>query len=380
MRPVMMGVGVIASVGKLIARLIWVLAIPLFAAESVTVEQLEQKLNTAHEKRDKDVAKQLSNLELTERLSSTKLAKLQAGLPGEKSRLALLVLGDASAFLPLPCAELLATPAPPADMQQQILSRASENLAAAIHKLPDFFARKTTTRFHDLKVSRLSSGEPVIVENQPFQFIDADSVTVHYENGQEVEEAAEQQTSSTTRNGLMNRGIFGPVLRIVVNDIFKGKVKWNHWEQHATRSLAVFRYSIPRERSHYIVSSCCFGVPNAGPRRFESTPAYHGEIAVDPATGSVYRLVLITELAPGDPISQAQIMVEYEPLKIGGNFYICPRKSVAVSTATVQVRKEGYCMNADCIPPQTYHPKDTAMNDTVYDDYHVFRSESKILP
>src|ERR1035437_6017222 len=48
---------------------------------------------------------------------------------------------------------------------------------------------------------------------------------------------------------------------------------------------------------------------------------------------AVYRLVLITDLSPPDPIFQAQTMVEYEPVEIGGKTYICPRKSVTITTA-----------------------------------------------
>jgi len=51
-------------------------------------------------------------MELSERLSSPRLQKIQADLPGEKSRTALLVLADASAFLQLPAAEISTTPPP----------------------------------------------------------------------------------------------------------------------------------------------------------------------------------------------------------------------------------------------------------------------------
>ena len=72
--------------------------VPMHAAQQVTVEQLEQTLAAAHGKHDQGLANQLGDLELSERLSSPRLAKLQAGLPGEKSQLALLALADASAF------------------------------------------------------------------------------------------------------------------------------------------------------------------------------------------------------------------------------------------------------------------------------------------
>jgi hypothetical protein len=49
--------------------------LPGFAATRVTVEQLEHVLAAAHGKPDVKVAKQLSDLELTERLSAAKLLR-----------------------------------------------------------------------------------------------------------------------------------------------------------------------------------------------------------------------------------------------------------------------------------------------------------------
>jgi len=37
-------------------------------------------------------------------------------------------------------------------------------------------------------------------------------------------------------------------------------------------------------------------------------------------------------------------------------------------------------MTTDCTLPDPSKPKDTAINDTVYDSYHVFRSEVRIVP
>ena len=140
--------------------------LPAHAAKQVTVEQLEHTLADARGKRDQDLAKQLGGMQLSERLSSPRLAKAEMGLPGKKSRLALLARADASVFLQLPAAENPATAYPDAAAQKLILSRAAEYLAASIPKLPDFFARRTTIRFHDLKVSYFSgASDPVILEH-----------------------------------------------------------------------------------------------------------------------------------------------------------------------------------------------------------------------
>jgi len=360
--------------------------LPSRIAEKVTVEQLEQRLAAAHGKKDQDLAKRIAGMELAERLNSEKLAKIEAGLPGEKSRMALQVMADASAFLQLPFAEIPTTAAPDAHTQNVILSKAAENLMASIHKLPDFYARQTTYRFHDLKIVYLSpAATPNFYEHQAFRPLDNFSDTVYYRNDKEVEEPTQDQFGKKIRpkNGLVNWGVFGQLQRIVVTDIYKGKMEWGHWEQRATGPVAVFRYSIPKEKSNYIVNYCCIGLPNEPWHDFQSIPPFHGEIAMDAETGAVYRLVIVTEMSPDDPILQADIMVEYEPVEIGGRMYVCPSKSVTITTAITPVAGglgcAGRAIQSDCIAPVIYKPKDTAINDTAYDSYHVFRSEARIL-
>jgi len=362
--------------------------LPPRPAEKVTVEQLEHRLDALHGKKDQDLAKRLAGMELSERLNSGKLAEIEAGLPGEKSRRALLVMADASAFLQLPTAETAVTAPPDLDTERLILRKAAENVVASIQKFPDFVARETTNRFHDLKLTTFSTdAEPIIMERQPFQPLDSFSNTVYYRDGKEVADASEKTTpqdKSMPKDGLVNWGVFGPLQRIVMTDIYKGKIGWGHWEQRATGPVAVFRYAIPKEKSDYVVKYCCLGFPNGQQRESQSVPAFHGEIAIDAETGAVYRVVILTDMKPGDPVLQASIMVEYEPVEIGGKTYICPRKSVSITTAvspkfrTLCPGGVGVLTASDCSPVAA--PKDTAINDTVYDSYHVFRSEVRIVP
>jgi hypothetical protein len=92
-------------------------------ATSVTVDQLEQVLvaQEAAHRTDADIAQQLSGLELTERVSTARLARLKADLPGEKAQQALIALADSSVFLDPPAAEIPANPRPDAAALRQML-------------------------------------------------------------------------------------------------------------------------------------------------------------------------------------------------------------------------------------------------------------------
>jgi hypothetical protein len=95
--------------------------------------QLDHIMTEGQRKHDKDLAKQLAGLELSERLSSVRLTRMQLGLPGNSFRISLLSLADAAAFLSLPAAEIPKTALPDTETQELILSRAAENLVGAVH-------------------------------------------------------------------------------------------------------------------------------------------------------------------------------------------------------------------------------------------------------
>jgi hypothetical protein len=347
------------------------------ASDLSTIAQLEQALADARGRSDKDVAKQLGKLQLTERLSTLRLEKLQAMLPGEKSRQALLVLADTSAFLSLPAAEIPKLASPDHDMQGKILNKTTDYIRETLPRLPNFIVSRNTARFENLKVDYVG-GAVAVVEDQPFHFTNTFKETVTYRNAEEKVILSPNRPEH--QRGLYNLGVFGPLLQIVVTDIFSGKMGWGHWEQGRSGTIAVFRYSVPQDRSHYHVKYCCFSNTNSW-HIFETLPSYHGEISVDPNSGAILRLTIQTDIPPDHPIYRADLLVEYGPVEIAGQPYICPTKSVSIARAMNRVNvQQGQCVDYNCRPDAYVYPKNTAVNDTVYHSYHVFRSEMRILP
>jgi hypothetical protein len=387
-------IGVIEMRKSALLFLLAALALPALGANRITVEQLEKAVAAAHGRPDKEVARSLGEMELTERLSAARLKRLKADMHGEKAQLALLALADASAFLDLPAGDMPQLPVPDSAAQSQIITRSMAFVVATVSKMPDFFATRTTTRFQDMKVSRLL-GDPILIENQSFEFIDRLSTPVTYRNGREVLEApgAKKRGSSvTSTTGLSNWGVFGPLLGVVMADILKGKVGWGHWEQGPAGPLAVFRYAVPEDRSNYTVRYCCFRSAQGEMREFEAIPAYHGEIAIDPASGAVLRLVLKTDLQPALPMERSDVVVEYGPVEIGGKTYICPVESASITKADALVfhgnllyvdrkgKPDDWVGNKLIHTESVSVPQMTAINDAVFEDYHEFRGEMRILP
>ncbi len=159
------------------------------AMTKVTVAQLEQAVATAHGAPDAKLAEQLSGLELTERLSASRFARLKADLPGEKARQALTVLADAAEFLNLPAAEIPSTAAPDLAAQRQIMSLVVSYTTKSVHALPNFFATRETTRFEDRP--------QVEFGYLPLHVVGSTSRTVVYRDGQEMmDNSAEQGQKS----------------------------------------------------------------------------------------------------------------------------------------------------------------------------------------
>ncbi len=358
------------------------IAFPAFAAKRVTVEQLEQVLAAAHGKPDADIARQLSDLELTERLSAIRLARWEIDAPGTETKQALIALADVSAFLELPAADIPTIATPDLASQRQLMALTVDYVGKIISKLPNFFATRVTTRFEDTPRG-YEKGQTVSILYRSLRPVGRSSSNVLYRDGQEVIDpvTAKGRKSGAAIQGLTTSGEFGPILATVLVDAAEGKLAWSHWEQGETGPVAVFRYAIPREKSHYEVEFCCVPGDN-GNRVFQQFSGYHGEIAVDPANGAILRLVLEADLKSTDPIVKANIVVEYGPVEIGGKTYLCPVKSVSISQAqplhTLQMqdfRTANMTQDMQNVPGSLQ----TLLNDVVFEQYHVFSASAHVL-
>jgi hypothetical protein len=355
-------------------------ACPLFAATQVTIAQLQQILDAERGKPDGKVAKQLSDFELTERVSSARLAQWLAEFPGGRTRETLTALADASAFLVLPAADIPSAPVPDATEQQQILSRAIGYAAKSLSRLPNFYAIRETTHFEDTppqqtfvqsSASGSRWGRPASMENlpagqsayEPLHKTGTYSAEVRYRDGFEVNDPRGHKHPDEEAAGLTTRGEFGPILFVVLRDCGNGKLLWSHWEQGAGGPGAVFAYYVPQTASHYMVQ-----VPGAKSIR-QVFPAYHGEIAIDPANGTILRVTVISDMAPPYQSVQASILVEYAPVTIGERTYICPVKGVALSKMPVDLSDQGLRTSS----------VQTRLNEVEFREYHLFRGDARIV-
>ncbi|HEY3626139.1 MAG TPA: VWA domain-containing protein [Terracidiphilus sp.] len=336
------------------------LAAPADAARRLTVAQLAETLATAlaQHHNDQDIARQVGGLELSERLTAATLDRFAAKLPLQpRTALALQLLADQSEFLELPAGEQTSAAPPSLADQENMLAAARAYAVETWGRLPNFFASRVTTRF-DNTAQVLHAGEFAVREG--LHPVNSSTRRITFRDGKEVLDTAVAPTAPGTAKGpsdlgLRSWGEFGPALTVVLADLASRKLAFSHWEQTAGGVAAVYRYEVPREASHYLVTYSFrdlkvrgrtqfgYGGRQRSPQQvanipreseletFHETPSYHGSIAIDPGTGAVLRITIEANLGRGDPLLRASTMIEYGPVMIGDRKFICPLRSLAIS-------------------------------------------------
>jgi VWFA-related protein len=314
------------------------------------------------------LAAQLSGLTLTERLSAARIARCEAAAPGPRARQALMALADISAFLDPPASELPTLPTPSLDAQRKIIAMTVDYVTNTVHQLPNFFATRVTTSFQDNPSYEDAPGDNSVT--QPLHFVGRYSASVLYRKGKEELRAASSQSGP---QGLTTSGEFGPVLGTALVDSVAGNLAWSRWEQEDGKPRAVFRFSVSKDKSHYDLAYCCVKRSGDGSLvSFHQFSGYHGEITVDPSSGTVLRLALrAVGLKRPDPIFKADLIVEYGPVKLGNRTYICPLRGIALSVVLAIQPLSG--------PARDNDPLQTLLNDVAFEQYHVYHSEARLL-
>ncbi len=383
----------------LLAALV-VFALPAHATQRVTVDQLRQLLmrDEAAHKSDATIAGQLASLELTEELTDSAEAQIAAKLQcGPKTAQALDLLADSSAFLVPPASELPATPKPDIATQRDLFTAAIHYVLTTEHHLPDFIATRVTQSYDNM---------PQVISDSlftPYMTLHSVGVfqrSITYRNGKEVIDTPAStptagQKPAAEPQGLTSWGEFGPVLAVILADSAKGRIAWNRWQQTSTGTLAVFHYQVPKDSSHFVVNYCCAlqnfnssgaslanrPVPFADgrePLTYHGTPAYHGDLFIDPASGTILRATVEAEFNPSDLLSRAAIFVQYGKVNIGGKDFICPIHSVTFSQ--VPYRPKGADPDADTrnVAPDA-DAQITRINEVRFTSYHRFGTSMRIL-
>ena len=236
----------------LVLILAWT-AFPASAAKRMTVAQLEEQLKaaTAAHKRDEEIARRITEAELSERLTDVSLDRLtKEAAQFPQSAQALQLLADQSAFLDPPPGELPATAALDAPSQQQVLNAARIYAGQVLlPRLPDFLGTRTISRYDDSPWAAKKGDWGV---RQGLRLVDTSSQEISVSMERENQPPAESSAVWKAQIGLISGGEFGTTLEMIMTDTAQGRVSWDHWETTAAGQMAVFPV---------LGSSLCFAFP-----------------------------------------------------------------------------------------------------------------------
>jgi hypothetical protein len=371
-----------------------VLVLPSYAAEKITVTELEQIIAQhaaqSHEPtkkhnptasdeipdlangdllqqldQDDELLPRLAGIVLTERLSTPRMYQLIGKYNlGVHMQQALEQLADRAALKNLPASELLSRPFPDAETQQTMLKKSRAYVLGELSHLPNFVASQTTTRFDNSPV--MLKYFQATTDQAGFHRVETVQGHISFQDGKEVTEGARDPGEAKHKdNGLESRGEFGTEAAVVLMDLENGAVTFDHWEQSMMGPAAVYRYSVPRESSHYEVTDACQDHVS-----FHDTPGYHGEIALDPKAGAIMRMTLEAESGSNDPISQVASVVEYGLVVLGNRRSICPLRSL-----TFMVEEMNGCFHGN----HKLQKPLAMINQTIFSNYHRFGSSTTMI-
>lgn len=371
----------------ILLTLVLAVAPGMAGAERITVHELEQILASSagpsptadaeievraelldQIDRENNIALKLGGVELSERLTTLEKAELTAKYRlGPVARSALDLVGDRSAFLDPPAAELLDLPPPDAEAQHTMVRQAGEFVFNTLAHLPNFFALLTTTQYDD---GPLVAGGELLAAAPGMHPVGTSEREITFSEGREVFDSARgnlRPGAGRRDVGLDSQGEFGAEAATVMLDLRDGTLEFQHWERSEIGNVAVFRYTVPPGHAHYEVKAGCRGKVS-----FRAQPAYHGTISIEPKNGVLVRFTLQTEAGAGDPIKQVSSVIEYGPVTLGDRRYLCPIRSLAFSVQEADSCRESH---------HRALPRPVAMlNRIVFSDYHRLGSEMTIVP
>jgi len=380
-------------------RLLWLILMvaigPLGVAATpaapgpLSIDQLDRLLSQLKGQSDSKAAEQLSKLTLTERVSTSQLKRWEETFRGLRMRKALDALTDSSAFLAPPAVSIPAIPPPDESARREILARMTAYAKQSAQMMPNFLALRSTTSFEiatESQLKTLQSMGQLFKKQQKNQahyedlgwagnngtpdahlyWVGSASQTVAYRDGAEVADATSLSggEAAKTSNVMTSVGEFGPMLPGLIEETSPDELIWDHWEDSSIGRLAVFRYSVPRDRSHFALMLSENSAPDF--------PAHHGEVSVDPESGVIFRITMIARVREPEGPREAGVAVEFGPTEIGGKSYICVVHGVAYA--------KFFSTFADLDNHPAPRPLQTTMNDVLFTDHRVFRTTSRIVP
>ena len=299
-----------------------VMGLALYAASGYTVEQIKSFIKSAVQLKnpDKEVAKMLRGMKLSEKLDMATVEALADDGAGPKTVAALKEMAAESANLPKaapppPKPVYIPPPPPPSEDQAKLLDEVRDYALSYSKSLPDFICLEQTRRYVDTTGRDAWRLQDILTAKLTYfnQKEDYKLITV---NDHMVTNA-----SYASAGGALSMGDFGTTLREIFDPASHTHFEWERWTTLRHRRTHVFSYRVPLEYSKY-------SIEYTGDTKDSSSRiivGYHGEVFVDRDLVTVVRINVHADHIPLTfPVQQASETLDYDFTKIGDNEFFLP--------------------------------------------------------
>jgi len=295
----------------------------------VSFLQSSEKLISEGKITDRELAKYLANVKLTERLDDRTIEEIQGyGKIGPDTLRALQALRDRTQSLAIakPIAPPVApTPIPPpsAVEQAKIIEDMRQYALSYSRNLPDFICTQVTRRYGAPKPGGKYGGRP---GGEPsWQQLDTLQIRLSYfEQKEQMKVILANNTivnkDYTEMGGSKSFGDFGSMMREIFEPASHAQFEWDHWGTLRGKRVMAFAYKIEQYHSQYRIS-----VEDA---KLSIVTAYKGLVEVDPETHVVMRVTTeAQEIPEGFPVRSVNSVLDYDYTEISGHTFLLPLKA-----------------------------------------------------
>jgi hypothetical protein len=293
------------------------------------VAMVREGLAAKHD--DKQIAKLLSKVKLSEKLESYPIEELESAGAGPKTLQELNRLRDLSDLLSLPDDPPKFT-VPPMPTQEEMVAAIHHARVYALNytaHLPDFLCNETVERFEDREGKGNWDKKDVL--GVRLGYLD------HVEDYKLITLNGRPTTQSfQSIRGAWSQGEFGSLMLEIFAPNSHAQFHWDHWTHLRNHLTQVYSYRVRKSDSHYKLA---FGT---GATPTEVQVGEEGFIYLD---GDSLDIVRVTDNATDIPmdfaVRQAVRVLDYAVQEVGGKPYVLPlHAEVRMGTGYVHTKNE----------------------------------------
>ena len=295
------------------------------AEQALTLEQLLSFIRSSVKMKmpDKEVARYLATVKLSEHLDERTVEELQGEGAGPKTVAALDALATASASLPKAQPKAAAStqaykppPPPSSEEQQEIISEMRDYAMNYTKTLPDFICTQVTRKYMAQTGKDDFHPEATVMENLTY-FEQQEHYKVMMVNDRYVD------LSHDAVGGTTSSGDFGSLLKSTLSPHAEATIEFDHWATLRGNECYAFSYHVTSGNSEWSIS---FGRGEKSGERI--IVGYRGLIYVDKKAHKILRISLVaTDIPATFPVQEASDTLDYGYQNLSGQEFLLPLKA-----------------------------------------------------